>query len=342
MPSSQFPVPGSSNIGRLDEYLVHQTEKPLAEVASDHPEWQDRLYFNILDREGGFAAMAGMGAYPNRKMMQGYLLVIEGDKHYAYLNTRPLAADRDDIGAGTLRFAVKEPLVSWQLELADKANDIAASLEFRARRPLYEFSPIEWHSGEKLVVKQRHYTQAGRYEGSVRVGGRTYTGLVGIRDRSWGVRDMANVPVWIWIAAQFPDFCVSAWRWETPGGETIHEDGAITYESGEVTPITAIGHDLTLHAGSKRPKSAVFQLTAGGEKLTLVAGEIGSMFLLPPATAFDESDAEVLSRYDALSFGFDQYCRVTLGDQAGIGVVEYMFTGGSARYSIPAFRPNPR
>jgi len=30
-------------IGKADEYLVHQTEKPLAEVVSDNPEWQDRF-----------------------------------------------------------------------------------------------------------------------------------------------------------------------------------------------------------------------------------------------------------------------------------------------------------
>ncbi|HLC29106.1 MAG TPA: hypothetical protein VJL07_06650 [Dehalococcoidia bacterium] len=39
-------------VSRFDEHLVHQTEQPLARVASDHPQWQDRFYFSIHDRNG--------------------------------------------------------------------------------------------------------------------------------------------------------------------------------------------------------------------------------------------------------------------------------------------------
>jgi hypothetical protein len=77
-----------------------------------------------------------------------------------------------------------------------------------------------------VVVKQRHYTQAGKYEGSLIIGGRTFTDLAGMRDRSWGVRDMMRVPFWVWISAQFPAYCISGWLWETPEGEVIDADGA--------------------------------------------------------------------------------------------------------------------
>jgi hypothetical protein len=39
-------------VSRFDECLVHQTEQPLALVASEHAEWQDRFYFNAHDRSG--------------------------------------------------------------------------------------------------------------------------------------------------------------------------------------------------------------------------------------------------------------------------------------------------
>ena len=99
-----------------------------------------------------------------------------------------------------------------------------------------------------------HYTQAGVYEGSLTIGGRTFTELIGMRDRSWGIRDMARVPFWVWISAQFESFCISAWLWETPDGEVIHADGALIRESGEVRPVTKIEHELELRPRTKRPK----------------------------------------------------------------------------------------
>src|SRR5262245_50012716 len=107
-------------ISRMDDYLVHQTELPLSQVASDHPEWQDRFYFNIHDRQGEFAAITGLGAFPNRNMMQAYLFVVHNGQHYAYVNVRPLADDREVMRVGSVSFSVVEPLSSWKLDVADE------------------------------------------------------------------------------------------------------------------------------------------------------------------------------------------------------------------------------
>ena len=328
-------------IGKADEYLVHQTEKPLARVASDHTEWQDRFYFNIHDREGKFAAITGLGAFPNRKagphgMVQAYMFAVYNGQHYAYLNVRPINADRDEMKAGTLAYSVVEPLSAWRLDVADEANGVGGSLVFRARCPLHTFSPIRWQDGDRLVVNLMHYTQSGRYEGSFTVGGQTFTDLIGMRDRSWGVRDMANVPVWYWISAQFQKFCISAWLWETPEGEVIHVDGGIIPEEGETRRITGIEHDLELWPGTKRPKVGRFTLTtADGERRSLEAAEIGTIFLGPAAGAWSDADAKALAAADAGAFGFDQHCRFQMDGETGCGIMEYMVTGGSRRYGIP-------
>jgi hypothetical protein len=323
-------------VGKFDEYLVHQTEKPLAQVASDHSEWQDRFYFSIHDRNGELAAITGLGAFPNRKTVQAYMFAVLDGEHYAYLTVRPLAEDREVMQAGTLSYTILEPLKSWRLELADAANNISGTLEFHARCPLYTFSPIEWENDGRTVVRQMHYTQAGVYQGSLTIGERRFDNLIGMRDRSWGIRDMRRVPLWIWIAAQFRDYCVSAWRWETPEGEVIHQDGAITFESGQAVPISAIEHDLELTPGTKKPRRARFRLTAaGGEKRLLTAGEIGTIFLGPPWARWSEKEEGALARADAASFGYDQHCRFEMDNELGYGIVEYMVTGGSARYGIP-------
>lgn len=328
-------------IGRADELLVHQTELPLAQVVSDHAEWQDRFYFNIHDMEGKFAAITGLGVYPNRPggpngIIQAYMFAVHNGHHYSYLNVRPIEGDRERMVAGSLSYSIVEPLDAWRLEVADEANGIRGELTFRARCPLYEFSPIRWQDGEHLVANQLHYTQSGRYEGAFTIGGETFSGLVGMRDRSWGVRDMRRVPVWHWISAQFADFCVSAWLWETPDGEVIHCDGAIVPQSGEARPVTAIGHELELRPGAKRFRLARYKLTlADGEVVPLEAEEIGSIILGPSASAWSEDDAAALTAADAGAFGFDQHCRFRMAGQTGYGIVEFMVTGGSRRYGIP-------
>ena len=325
--------------GRMDEYLVHQTEKPLAQVVSDHPEWQDRFYFNIHDMQGEFCAITGLGAYPNRNVMQAYLFAVHKGGHYAYFNVRPLNNDREVMRTGSLSYEIVEPQKTWRLEVADEAGGIRGSLEFAARCPLYEFSPIHWQDGGQTVVHQQHYTQAGRYGGTLTIDGETLGGLVGMRDRSWGIRDMPRVPMWIWIAAQFDDCCISAWLWETPAGELIHFDGAQVFESGEVRQFTGLEHEIELHPGTKRLRSGRFQLiTAAGDKLSLGAEEIGSIFLGPMTPRWSESDGEALARADAAAFGFDEHCRFDLGGKTGYGVVEFMVTGGCRRYGIAPTR----
>ena len=119
--------------GKMDEYLVHQAVRPIAEVDSDHNDWQDRFYFNFVDMSGVFVALTGYGAFPNRKNAQALMLVNLGGEHHAYFSVRPLEEDREVMQAGTLRYEIIEPLKSWRMELADEANGIKGTLEFHAR-----------------------------------------------------------------------------------------------------------------------------------------------------------------------------------------------------------------
>jgi hypothetical protein len=323
-------------IGRMDEYLVHQTEKPIAQVASEHTDWQDRFYFNIHDEAGEFVAISGLGAYPNRNSHQGYLFAVHKGVHYSYLNVRPLNGDREVMTAGSLKFEIVEPLKSWRLDITDEANGLRGELLFEARTPLYTFEPVHWQNGDRTVVHQMHYTQSGRYQGSFRVGDRELTGLIGMRDRSWGIRAMPEVPMWIWVSAQFKDSAVTAWLWETPEGEVIHQDGAITTESGDVRPIKAIEHVLDIPAGRKCPQFGRYRFTmASGDPVLLTAEEMSSIYIGPMLTRWDEAEEGAKERADAAAFDFNQSCRFEMNGETGYGVIEYNFTGGVKKYGVP-------
>ena len=147
---------------------------------------------------------------------------------------------------------------------------------------------------------------------------------------------MANGTGWYWISAQCQKFCSAAWLGETPEGEVIHVDGGILPEEGDTRRITRIEHDLELWPGTKRPEVGRFTLTtADGERRSLEAAEIGTIFLGPAAGAWSDADAKALAAADAGAFGFDQHCRFQMDGETGYGIVEYMMTGGSRRYGIP-------
>ena len=105
--------------------------------------------------------------------------------------------------------------------------------------------------------------------------------------------------------------------------------------------MTKIEHELELWPGTERPKIGQFQLTmAAGNIERLTASEIQTIFLAPGLARWADSDGDALERADAAAFGFDQHCRFELHGEQGVGIVEYMITGGHRRYGIPpAVRP---
>ena len=49
----------------LDEYPIHQAPAPITRPATSDRNFYDRSYFNVLDREGRFMALTGIGIRSN-------------------------------------------------------------------------------------------------------------------------------------------------------------------------------------------------------------------------------------------------------------------------------------
>lgn len=326
-------------LGKMDEYLVHQAVAPLAQVSSPDPHWQDRFYFNLHDDRGEFLAITGLGAFPNRSVMEGYLLAVQRRRHYSHFVSRPLSADREEMTAGGLSFAIVEPMRSWRLQLAPADFPVQGRLLFEARCPAYEFGTIRWDKDEHTVVHQCHYTQPGRYVGTLQVSDELREGLMGMRDRSWGIRNLLLVDMWIWVSAQFPRACLTAWLWETAQGETIYCDGALVSESGELQRVLSMAHELELWPGTRRPRRARLRLTLSDEGgLELAAEEAASIYLGRQPSFWSEEDRQAVAQAEASAFGYDQLCRFSGDGLEGWGVVEYIFVGGCRRYGIAPAR----
>jgi hypothetical protein len=321
-------------IGRMDEYLIHQTETTIDHVASSDFDWQDRFYFNFLDRAGTFAATLGYGVRPNRNTADGFFRVAHEKKVYAVNFSRPLNHDREIVRAGSLAIEVVEPLKIWRLTLDEKATGINLELEFTGRSTPYEFKPIFHRSKGRVVWNQVHYTQAGSYNGTVKIAGKKVKDLFGIRDRSWGMRDMQQIDLWIWVSANFDDYWLTAWHSENARGRVICSDGAISHDrNDEKAPLELTEHEFMFDGNKRIPTRARYLLAdAHGKSVEVQARTVGTVFHPFTSGIVDISDPAQLQSLDASSviFGLVQEFRV--GNDVGYGLTECLVAGGSEKY----------
>jgi len=319
----------------MDDYFIHQTERPLAVVASDHPDWQETLYFNVHDEAGEFSAAFGLEVLPNAKYVRAYFFTLHQGEHFSYMYAGPLENWRSDIHAGTMSFSITEPMKIWHLDLADEANSIHASLDFEARCPVYNYKPIEIEEGGEILIDQSYYTQAGTYTGSFTVGDQVFTCLRGMRARRWGVLIMTRMPFYHWISLDLADRFVTAWQFESADGKVLYCDGALVPESGPVTRITGITHDWTRRPGARRPTSTRLDLSTDcAEIIHVESREIGSHFLGAAATHWSQSDASALAAADASALSTEEYCEFHIDSERALGILDIVSLPGYRRYGL--------
>ncbi|MBW2291277.1 MAG: hypothetical protein JRG89_18845 [Deltaproteobacteria bacterium] len=322
-------------LSKMDDYLVHQTEKPLGSVDSTHPDWQEAIYFNVHDTAGEFSAAFGLDVLPNAKYVRAYMFTLQGSEHYSYMYAGPLENWRDEMRAGTMSFSIVEPMKTWHLELADDANGIRASMDFQARCPAYLFKPIRLEEEGEVLVDQSYYNQAGTYDGSFSVGDRVFEGLQGLRARRWGPLTLSRLPFYHWISIDLPDRCIVAWQFESDEGKVLYCDGAVVSESGKVSNIIGLEHDWVLPDGSRHPTQTQLTLTlASGECLEIDCREIGSHFLGAAPPHWSATNDAALAQADATALSTEEYCEFRIGDESAFGILDIVSIPGYRRYGL--------
>jgi hypothetical protein len=325
-------------LARMNEYFIHQTQKPVGELASEAPDWDHALYFFFSDAAGAVGVFCGFEVFPNRRLQRATLFLRHGTEQY---RTAAVQRWEDEPGpvlqAEGFRFACVDPMKHWRLDLRDAGNDITIGVDFAARCPAYAFKHTLLPGQYATAIDQRHYTQSGRLHGSLRVGGREYHDFVGMKNRSWGVRSWHHLPMYHWTTAQFSDFSINTWHFEDQDGTPLYMDGALTTEHGKVTPIVEVAHELELHPGStKRVKARQVRLTtANGDVLQLEGQEIGSIPLAALPAHWSETDPQAMAQAETAALWFEQHTRFRLGAQRGIGFVEHCVAPGCAKHGIP-------
>lgn len=326
-------------LGPMDDHPIHQDAKVLRQPAMPHRDFDDATYFFITDRQGELSIFSTLEVFPNRNLLRSAVFARVGTRHIRSIWVQKLETSTGSvIEVGDNRFEIIRPNELWKLHFEDAEIGLLADLVWRPRCPSYHFKHVFLPGDPEPIIDMQHYTTSSTFEGTVQIGGARFVGLIGHKNRSWGIRRWTALPFYTWLNAQFENACVNLWLQEDQDGAPLYVDGAITTPEGAVTPVRSFEHDiLELHPPfNKRAKRRQLRFeTVDGDRHVIDVEEIGSVVLAPLPEDWDETDAEAMNQAQELAMWYEQHSRFRWGGREGIGFVENLVAPGSRYRGIP-------
>jgi len=277
-------------LSRFDDYPIHQLPQPIAEPASGDRNVYDRYWFNAVHDEGEFYIGIGSALYPNLGILDAGLSIVHDGEQHAFHASRRAPSEPTELACGPFRIEVLEPMRSLRVVLDSNETGIEGELLFRARTACVEEGRQTQRQGPRLVMDVTRFAQYGRWSGELRYAGRTVKvepeHVLGVKDRSWGVRpvgrpDSGLAPraprstqaFFLWAPLHWSDRCTHFGVFEDELARPFHWDGVVlpTYDrSPDDIPgtmdeaaelLAGVDHDIQYVPGTRRAARATIGLT---------------------------------------------------------------------------------
>jgi hypothetical protein len=202
---------------KADDFPIHQRPEPIAFAGTDR-NFYDRYFFNGYTPDGMLFFAAALGVYPHLNVTDAAFSVLTGGRQRSVLASRILHHERLDTRVEPIAVTVEAPLERLRVTVAPNAAGIEADLVFTGRAAPIEEPRFTRRIGSRTLMDVTRMTQNGRYNGWIAADGRRHDvrGMLGTRDRSWGVRPIgapdAQPPAppvppqfyWLWAPLNFP------------------------------------------------------------------------------------------------------------------------------------------
>ncbi len=327
---------GVPQLTALDELLIHQIPEPLTHAAVYHEHWRESFFFILHPRDAlGDCVILTLAHFPARQELDALQLGHVGGRPTIAHHARPTGDDPHSLTVGPVTIDIVEPFKTVQLTVADDpAAALALDLTFTARTPHYALRRGTMRAGHELIWDQSHMVQSGSYSGTVSRGGETFQidNWWGQRDHSWGIRNHARCPFWMWLAVQLPDGMLAIWNWELANGARVYTDGCWAPADGG-DPVAAVGfrHDLRwINDGGSETSYG-----RDGEDVAGVAGRV-EFDLADGRTIGLEASGRWAQRYGPVGGGLNQV--VVQADDGRSGTAIYELTGAHHHRYFPVAR----
>jgi hypothetical protein len=360
----------------LDDYPVHQVAKPIAVPATSDRNAYGRYWFGAAHREGAFQVEAAFGRYANLGVVDGHVSISKGGHQTSFHVSGRAPADPMDTSVGPLRLEVVEPLKTLRLVVEPNTTGVAADLTWHARTGALLEDHTVMEDGTHVMVDMDRFLQFGQWEGTVEVDGEVTElrrdEVVGVRDRSWGVRPVGTQPpgrpsqrvprAWLWAPIHFDDTCRVVGWFEEPGGAHWRPDGHVIPVLDPVPPSVAMGDE-----GVERldPQQIRLEFQSGSRWATgaeidvrFADGSTGTMELEPllrfhmlglgytsPAWGHgvwhgelelgrEDWDLDAVAPLDPTHQHVHHLVKVRLGDEEGVGIFEQILFGPHTQWGF--------
>jgi len=320
----------------MDEYFVHQIPEPLPNVETFHEHWRESLFFILHPPDGlGDVVILTMAHFPARRVMDSLQLGRIGQTPAIARHERPYAGDPHTMTVGPVSIDIAEPFRTVHLHVAEVAEaPVALELTFSARTAAHGLRRGTMKAGHELIWDQSHLIQSGTYNGSFTHAGTTteVRDWWGQRDHSWGIRDHARCPLWVWLAIQFPEGMFAVWHWEYPNGARVYTDGCFAPAGGgDPVPVVDFRHDLYWIDATGRAVS----YERDGDDVTGLAGQV-ELLLEGGRRVRIDAEGRWAQRYGPVGGGLNEM-RVRSSD-GWEGTAIYEVTGAHHHHFFPVAR----
>jgi hypothetical protein len=260
----------------FDEYPIHQVPKPIALPGTTDRNAYGRYWFGASHRGGAFQIEIAFGRYPNLQVQDTSVSISDGVTQHSFHGSCRAPSDPTDLTVGPARLEILEPFRRLRYSVGANETGITCDMEWRARVGALLEDHTVMTDGPHTMIDMARYLQFGTWAGWVDVDGtRTEFGhdeVVGIRDRSWGVRPVGSQPpgrpssgppnAWLWSPIHFDTECVVAGWFQRPGGEFWRADGhrltvvepvppTVSLDDVSVVRSDPVGQRLTFASGTR-------------------------------------------------------------------------------------------
>jgi hypothetical protein len=342
------PAAAGERLGPWDDYPVHQSAALLGTVTPDRPGWSERFYFNMLRPTGEIVAVLGAGVYPRRGVSEAYFCRIDGDRRQHNLRAvSPLSTMDGEQPPGAVSLRCESPLDDWSVAIA--AGDLTIAGRFRGLADPYLYQRVDVPPSEPGgdFDQFRHFIAVGSWELSQPGPLHDTSGLIGVRDRTWGVRTR-RVRWHNWCVFWLGGRVLTLIHQELADGSPLHSEAGLVNADGTVARLRITGHDVAYDPHDRQVTRAGWSLDGDHGPVRLEYERVGEAIRLAGAgyddaqgertgalqrDSYDLTDRAVAQRTGRGTMDQGARGRVTGAWEAeGIGVVESAIARNHLRY----------
>lgn len=256
-------------IGQYDEYPVHQSPHPFAQIPISDYAWNEGYFWGLYNADLGVFFFSGMRVNANSDMIGGYAGVGVRGRQYTARFSRPWRSEMST-QIGPFGYDFLEPLKVIRLHLDENDSELTFDFNWIGTSAIYEEPHHLAESRGRRVADLTRYYQSGTAEGWLQLGDERHEFRPGewwgSRDHSWGIylQRPPLVPESKWLPPAEQSGPKRGLRWASWWGSAENSGFFSLHESetgGQERMNDVFGTPLEggLNFGGHRPSVAIVQ-----------------------------------------------------------------------------------